>query len=114
MAGVDERIAALQQRVRLGGGFREADRERVLRGLSGLAKHLAGWNPDQVDIEVSVKDRDKPEQRVTVNLWLTGRPHLVAGASRPDLDQALAEARKELTRQVDDEKSRRAPQHRRP
>ncbi|MHA6793972.1 HPF/RaiA family ribosome-associated protein [Pseudonocardia bannensis] len=109
MTAADDRIAQLQARVRLGAGFGLTDRDRVLRGLSGLAKHLAGWGPEQVDIEASVKDRDGPDQRVTVNLWLTGWPHLVAGSRLPDLDQALVEARKDLIRRIEDEKSRREP-----
>ncbi|WP_214364451.1 HPF/RaiA family ribosome-associated protein [Pseudonocardia sp. H11422] len=113
MTAADDRIAQLQARVRLGVGFGLTDRDRVLRGLSGLAKHLSGWDPEQVDLEVSVKDRERPEQRVTLNLWLTGWPHLVAGSRLTDLDQALVEARKDLIRRIEDEKSRRGPHKRR-
>jgi hypothetical protein len=103
----------LDERLRLGAGFAEADRPRILRALSALAPHLSGWEHDQVDLEVSVKDAEGPDQKVTLQAWLPGRVHLVAASHERDLDNALAEARRDLIRQIDDERSRRDPRERR-
>ncbi len=113
MNGPDGTGGILEQRLRLGAGFHAAERSSVLRALAGLERHLAPWGPDGVDVEVVVKHRDGPEQQVTVEAWLPGLPTLVAKSRAKDLDHALVEARKELIRQVEDEKDRHKPRRRR-
>ncbi len=103
----------LEQHLRFGAGFTAADRQRILEGLSALAPHLSGWEHDQVDLEVSLKDTEGPDQKVTLQAWLAGRAHLVATSHERDLDHALAEVRRDLIRQIEDEKSRREPRKRR-
>jgi hypothetical protein len=67
------RSGILDEVLRLGHGFSEADRPRVLEALSRL------------------------------------EPHLVAKATDPNLDRALAEAKRELLQQIEDEKTKREP-----
>jgi ribosome-associated translation inhibitor RaiA len=105
----------VENSLRLGAGLDEDDRPRVLEDLASLDSHLSRWTPDQVDLEVSVKDRDGPDQKVTLQAWLAGWPHFVAVSHNRDLDHALIETRKELIRQIEDERSRRKPhKHRTP
>jgi ribosome-associated translation inhibitor RaiA len=105
----------LEERLRLGVGLDGDDRPRVLGALAALESHLSRWTPDEVDLEVSVKDRDGPDQKVTLQAWLAGWPHFVAVSHDRDLDHALTEVRKELLRQLEDERSRRKPlKHRTP
>jgi ribosome-associated translation inhibitor RaiA len=101
-------MQVLDERLRLGAGFGAADRRHVLGLLSSLARHLARWKPEQVDLELSVKDRGGPEQKVTLEALLPGLAVIVATSSGRDLDQAVIEARKELIRQIDDEKAKRS------
>jgi ribosome-associated translation inhibitor RaiA len=96
----------LQEQLRLGAGFGAGERDHVLDVLSPLDRHLAHWHPDQVDLEVSVKDRGGPEQKVTLEAWLPHWPSVVATAADRELDHALIEARKELIRQIEDKKSK--------
>jgi ribosome-associated translation inhibitor RaiA len=103
----------LEEHLRLGAGFAAADRPRILWALSALAPHLSGWEHDQVDLEVSLKDAEGPDRKVTLQVWLAGRAHLVATSHEPDLDHALAEVRRDLIRQIEDERSRREPRERR-
>src|SRR5687767_6959798 len=105
--------STLEENLRLGAGFAAADRPRILEALFAIAPHLSGWEPDQVDLEVSLKDTEGPDQKVTLQAWLAGRSHLVATSHERDLDHALAEVRGELIRQLEDEKSRREPRKRR-
>jgi len=102
----------VEQRLRLGAGFASADRPRVVGALAGLAPHLGGWQPDQVDLEISVKDAEGPDQKVTMQAWLGGLGHLVATSHEHDLGPALAEVRRDLIRQIEDERSRREPRAR--
>ncbi|HEY7144155.1 MAG TPA: hypothetical protein VH637_07910 [Streptosporangiaceae bacterium] len=96
----------LAEQLRLGAGFGQADQSHVLEILSSLGRHLAHWRADRVDLEISVKDRDGAEQKVTLEAWLPGRPSLVATSAGRDLDHALVEVRKEMIRQVEEEKAR--------
>ncbi|MGH8891728.1 MAG: hypothetical protein ACRDWY_00220 [Actinomycetes bacterium] len=110
MTAVEKDPAALlEHALRLGTGFRPEDRTRVLDVLRSLARHLAGWRQEQVTVEVRVKDRDRPEQKVTLEARLAGWPTFVATAAHPDLDHALVEARQDLIRHVEEEKTRRDP-----
>jgi hypothetical protein len=99
----------LESSLRLGAGLEDGDQRRVLTALATLESHLSRWEPDQIDLEASVKDRGGPDQKVTLQMWPAGWPHLVAVARDRDLDHALLEARKELIRQLEDERSRRKP-----
>ncbi len=103
----------LDEHLRFGAGVAAADRPRILEALSALAPHLSGWEHDQVDLEVSLKDTEGPDRKVTLQAWLAGRTHLVATSHERDLDHALAEVRRDLIRQIEDERSRREPRKRR-
>jgi ribosome-associated translation inhibitor RaiA len=105
----DGTAGVLDGRLRLGAGLHARERSMVLRALAGLERHLAAWDGDDVDVEVTVKHRDGPEQTVTVEAWLPGLPPLVAKSRAGDLDHALVDARKDLIRQIEDEKDRHKP-----
>jgi ribosome-associated translation inhibitor RaiA len=105
--------AILDEVVLLSGGFAEADRPRVMDALAALVPHLSRWEPPGMTVEVSVKDRDGREQTVTLRAELPGYPTLVAKGTNPNLDSALAEAKRELIRQVEDEKKKRDPKNNR-
>ena len=65
--------STLEENLRLGAGFAAADRPRILEALSALSPHLSGWEHNQVDLEVSLKDTEGPDQKVTLQAWLAGR-----------------------------------------
>jgi len=94
-------------------GSKDGERPWVLEALSALVPHVACWDPDDVDVEISVKDRDGKEQHVTLRAGLPGYSPLVAVAADRNLDRALAEAKRELIRQIEDQKSMREPKHNR-
>jgi transcription elongation GreA/GreB family factor len=56
-----------------------------------------------------MQDRGGKQQRVTLRTKLPGLPPLVAVADEQDLTRALAEANRELIRQIDRHKSEREP-----
>jgi ribosome-associated translation inhibitor RaiA len=104
------RTFILDEVLHLGRGFSDADRPRVLDALSRLEPHLSRWDPATgITVDVSVKDRDAKEQQVTLRADLPGYPQLVAKATDPNLDRALAEAKRELIQQIEDEKTKREP-----
>ena len=66
-----------------------------------------------MDIEVTLQDRGGKEQRVTLRTSLPGHPQLVAVAENPDLTRGLCDAKRELIRQLEHQKSEREPMHNR-
>jgi ribosome-associated translation inhibitor RaiA len=105
----DPRTGILDRVLHLGAGVSDADRRWILDALAVLERHLSRWDPADVSVDVSVKDRGGREQQVTVRADLPGYPPLVAKAAHADLLVALAEAKRELIRQVEEEKQKREP-----
>ena len=95
--------------IHVGAGFVAKERPHVLEALSTLGPHLGRWDPSQVDIDVTLQDRGGKEQRVTLRTTLPGRPQLVAVADNLDLTRALCDAKRELIRQLEHQKSTREP-----
>ena len=97
----------------VGVGFVAKERPHVLEALSTLRTHLGRWDPHEVSIEVSLQDRGRKEQRVTLRTTLPGLTPLVAVAEDRDITRALHDAKSELIRQLQDQKTKRDPMHNR-
>jgi ribosome-associated translation inhibitor RaiA len=97
----------------MGVGFVSKERPHVLQTLATLAPHLGRWNPQDVSLEVSLQDRGRREQRVTLRTTLPGLSPLVAVADHPDVTFALHYAKHDLIRQLEHQKSTRAPKRNR-
>jgi ribosome-associated translation inhibitor RaiA len=95
--------------IHVGAGFVAKERPHVLDALAAVEPHLGRWDPNDVDIDVTLQDRGGTEQRITLRTTLPGRPPLVAVADNPDLNRALCEAKRELVRQLEHQKSAREP-----
>ena len=94
--------------VRLGGGFSEGDRPLIAATLSQLLGRVA--TSDQVwELELSVKDREAPGQRVTLEAWVVGKDRLVATSDEQDLRAGLNEGGADLLRQFSKARDRRTP-----
>jgi ribosome-associated translation inhibitor RaiA len=99
----------VEEVLHLGSGFSPADRPRVLNALANFAPHLSRWDPADLTVDVSVKDRDGAQQQVTLRADLPGYPPLVAKAANSNLDSALVEAKRELVQQIEAAKKKREP-----
>ncbi|MDT5094887.1 MAG: hypothetical protein QOH60_4250 [Mycobacterium sp.] len=95
--------------IHVGVGFVAKERPHVVNALSTLGPHLGKWDPRDVDVEVSLQDRGGKEQRVTLRTILPGHQPLVAVAVNPDINRALSEAKRELVRQLEHQKSAQMP-----
>ena len=109
----EQRILIDENVIHVGAGFVAKERPHVVAALSTLAPHLGRWDPRDVDVEVSLQDRGGKEQRVTLRTSLPGFPPLVAVADNPDITRALSEAKRELIRQIEHQKSAREPMNNR-
>lgn len=111
MPDTREGAAIVAQRLNLATGFLATERGWVSESLSRLGSRLRSFRNDEIDLEISMKDRQGAEQRVTLECWINCRPrlHLVATSSARDLPAALGEVRNELIRQVDEARTRTDP-----
>jgi hypothetical protein len=89
------------------------ERPHVVEMLSTLGPHLGKWDPHDVKIDVSLHDRGGKEQRVILRTILPGLRPLVAVAENPDVTHALSDAKRELIRQIEHQKSAREPMNNR-
>ena len=106
----EQRDAFGENVLHIGAGFKEKERPHVLETLSTLGPHLLGrWDPRDIDVEVSLQDRGGKEQRVTLRTSLPGREPLVAVAENSDITRAICDAKRELIRQLEHQKSARDP-----
>ena len=82
-------------------GDEHADIAEQLRGK--LESRLKRWDADQVEMELSVKDRDTPQQRVALEVWIAARgdTRFVGTSTAPDLRAAVNDARDDVHRQID-------------
>ncbi len=68
-----------------------------------LDRRLARFADDQVELEISVKDRDTPAQRVVLEGWIavTGRTRFVGTSTEESLMAAVRETGEDLYTQID-------------
>ncbi len=96
----------------MGAGFVAKERPHVLEALATLRQHLGRWDPADIGLEVSLQDRGRKEQRVTLRTSLPGLPPLVAVADNRDITRALHGVKHELIWQLEHQNSRE-PAHNR-
>lgn len=107
----DRSTSTIDQSLRLGGGIEPGERAGIIDGWTALEHRLRSFNPDQVELQLTVKERDTPSQRTTLEAWIAGFPRLVATSTRPEFDAALIEVRDDMIRLVSDTKQRTEPRN---
>ncbi|SPX99796.1 hypothetical protein [Mycolicibacterium chubuense] len=100
--------------VHVGAGFAAKERPLVRKDLSSLRPHLGRWDIDEVSVQVSLQDRGRREQRVTLRTVVPELPPLIAVSTDANLAYAIAQAKHDVIRQLKEQKVAREPlQHRR-
>jgi ribosome-associated translation inhibitor RaiA len=108
-ATTEEQPATVEACLRLGSGFAEDERSRIVDTFDKLDKRLKRWNAPQVDMELSVKERESSSQQVTLECWIhaDGDTRFVATSREGLLQDALMDCREDLWRQIDEFVTRR-------
>jgi ribosome-associated translation inhibitor RaiA len=111
MNGGQEDPTVITQRLHLATGFLSSERDWIVRRLAALGSRLRSFPDTQIELEISIKERHGPGQRVTMECWISRTPrlHLVSTSSARELAVAVGEVRDDLIRQVDDAKTRTEP-----
>jgi ribosome-associated translation inhibitor RaiA len=115
MTGSQQDPTVIAQRLHVATGFLSSERDWIVHRLAALGSRLRSFPDSQVELEISLKERNGPGQRVTLECWInrTPRLHLVSTSSASELAVALNEVRDDLIRQVDDAKTRTEPRNNR-
>jgi hypothetical protein len=95
--------------LRLSHGVTPEEFDRVVEVMARLDDRLRSFPAGSVDLQLSIKDRDAPSQRTTLEAWIAGQPRLVATSDRVGLEPAVSEVRDDLIRQITDAKNRTEP-----
>lgn len=97
--------------IRLGGGFSEYDRNMIESALAQLLSRVA--SSDRLwEMELSVKEREKPGQSVTLEAWVPGQDRFVATSSLENLRDALNDVGSDILTQFNRAKERASRDHR--
>lgn len=108
----EPRAASIDQ-LRLATGFAERERDGILEVLRKLDRRLSRFPADEVDMELSVKERETPSQYVVLEAWIAKKDRFVATSREPDLRDALMDVREDLWRQIDKAVNRNIDRRRR-
>lgn len=93
--------AASVDLLRLATGFAARERDEIVALMRKLDRRLARFPADEVDLELSVKERDTPSQSVVFEAWIAKNERFVATSREQDLRDALMDVREDLWRQID-------------
>jgi hypothetical protein len=99
--------ASIDQLLRLGFGFEDSERTRVVDMMRKLDRQLKRFRADAVDMELTVKDRETMTQKVTMEAKLPHLPRIVATSNEPMLRDALMDVREQVLRQIKEQHARR-------
>jgi hypothetical protein len=89
------------------------ERDRIVAGWGRLDARLRSFPAGAVELQLTVKERGTPSQRTTLEAWIDRRQRLVATSTHIGFDDAIAEVRDDLIRQITDAKTRTEPRNNR-
>ena len=106
-----DELSIVDQTLRIGAGVEPSERPAIVEHWTSLDHRLRSFDPSAVELQLTVKERDTPSQKATLEAWIAGFPHLVATSHRTDFAAALIEVRDEMIRQISDTKQRTEPRN---
>jgi ribosomal subunit interface protein len=96
-------VAAVAGNLRVGPQFDPSEYDKVAEVVAGrLDRRLERFDDEQLELEITVKDRDTPQQRVTLECWIAaaGRTRFVGTSKQADLWAAVRETAEDVQKQV--------------
>jgi ribosome-associated translation inhibitor RaiA len=101
----------VDQSLRIVAGVEAGERANIVEHWVSLDHRLRSFDPSAVELQLTVKERDTPSQKATLEARIAGFPNLVATSSRTDFDAAMIEVRDDMIRQISDTKQRTEPRN---
>jgi ribosome-associated translation inhibitor RaiA len=112
MSEHDDR-ASVESSLRLSGGIDAKERDRIVAAWGSLTKRLQSFDRDAVELELSVKERSTPSQRMVLEARIARGGRFLVTSEEADFNKALTEVRDDLMRQLSSAKNRSEPRNRR-
>ena len=84
--------------------FDPSEYDQVTEVVAGrLDRRLERFDDDKLELEISVKDRDTAQQKVTLECWIatSGRTRFVGTSTDDTLMAAVRECAEDLHKQID-------------
>lgn len=97
-------MASVADSLRIVPGFDPSEYDQVIEIVSArLDRRLGRFEDDQVELEISVKERDTASQRVVLEGWIavSGRTRFVGTSTKAPLMAAVRESADDLYTQID-------------
>jgi ribosome-associated translation inhibitor RaiA len=96
--------ATVASALRVAPQFRSDEFDGVASELAArLDRRLSRFDENQVELEISVKDRDSAQQQVTLEAWIAakGRTRFVATSTEGEIKAAVRDVAEGIQRQID-------------
>jgi len=106
-------LATVDGSLRLGDGLETSERDSIVTQFARLDVRLRSFRAGTVDLFLTIKERDTPSQRTTLEAKIAGHRRIVATSNEAVLAQALNEVRDDLVRQITDSRSQTEPRNNR-
>lgn len=103
--------ATVDNSLRLEAGIHPDEREEIVTHWSALDARLRSFNQGQVELILTVKERDTPSQKMTLEALIAGWPRMAATSHRTEFAGALNEVRDDLIRLISDAKQKNEPRN---
>ncbi|MFP5309583.1 MAG: HPF/RaiA family ribosome-associated protein [Actinomycetes bacterium] len=97
-------MATVAENMRVVPEFDPSEASQVVEIVSArLDRRFGRFDDDQLELEISVKERDTPSQRVVLECWLavSGNSRFVGTSTEASLLAAVRESADDVYRQVD-------------
>lgn len=96
--------ATVSECLQVHGSLTSSEIDELGEHWSSLEARLKGLEPQQVTMDLYVKDRDTVSQHLTLETNIVGLPKLVATTSEQEIGHALNVVRDEMIRLIGDAK----------
>lgn len=104
-------VSMIEQTLRINAGVLPEERAELIEQWTSLDHRLRSFDPSAVELQLTVKERDTPSQKATLEAWIAGFPHLVATSHRPDYTAAMNELRDDMIRLISTTKQKTEPRN---
>ena len=97
-------MATVADSLRVVPEFDPSESDEIVEIVSArLDRRLGRFDADQIELEISVKERDTPSQRVALECWIAvpGNTRFVGTSTEGSLMAAVREAAEDVYTQVD-------------
>lgn len=106
-----EDSATVDGSLRLEAGTHPEEREVIVNHWAALDARLRSFRSDQVELILTIKERDTPSQKTTLEALIAGWPRMASTSHHVQFDRALNEVRDDMIRLISDAKNKHEPRN---